>query len=287
VIRVALLGSDSTHVEAFARRIVPAEAPFHGVAEICALYGEDRREAELKAATLGIPFVANSAEEAVAGANLAMVVGRFADSHVGHAMTALARGIPTFVDKPFAASGEEARKLVEFAIRHRTPLCSCSPLRFAREVVGLRDLLNGDLDWRMLTVSAPAEASDLGFDPRLQRVLFYGIHGAEVLMELFPTPSRDFVLSKDARSVTATTRRSDGRMLRLELLFDIDEAYGINVTATDGPPPIAISLDGTYYTALLQEVLVRFPSGNGRLDIESAVQAIELLDRMDAVQMQL
>src|SRR6185503_9085200 len=58
--------------------------------------------------------------------------------HRERALPFLERGIPTYVDKPFACSLADARAIVETAERKHLPLMSSSSLRYAPEVVAAK-----------------------------------------------------------------------------------------------------------------------------------------------------
>ena len=58
--------------------------------------------------------------------------------HRARAMPFLEHGMPTYVDKPFACSLEDARAMADVAMRKHLPLMSSSSLRYAPEVVAAR-----------------------------------------------------------------------------------------------------------------------------------------------------
>src|SRR5207244_2395257 len=107
------------------------------------------------------------------GIDLAMVLGRFGDSHFQPARLALERGLLTFVDKPLTTSFDEARKLADLARSSKGRLVSSSPLRFAKE---LEEASKAKVRPGFVGVSAPANCIDLGDDRRFQSTFFYGIH---------------------------------------------------------------------------------------------------------------
>jgi len=184
MIRIALLGSDSTHTEAFASRINKLDGPYYGVAKVTSIWGEDYDQANIKASALGIDRVSNTPAEALANADLAMVIGRFGESHFQTAMMAIEARIPTFVDKPFTVDIQQARNLATAAREQNVYLASASPLRFAKEVYELKAIISSRVGLKCVTASVPANCIDLGSDPRLNSSFFYGIHGLEVMFEI-------------------------------------------------------------------------------------------------------
>jgi len=59
--------------------------------------------------------------------------------HLERARPFLEAGIPTFVDKPFACSLKDAMEMAELARRKDVPIFSSSSLRYALEVVEVRE----------------------------------------------------------------------------------------------------------------------------------------------------
>ena len=73
MIRIAFLGSDSTHTEALGRRINGPESAYTGWARVVSIWGEDPVQTADKADQLGIECVASGIKEALEDTNLAMV----------------------------------------------------------------------------------------------------------------------------------------------------------------------------------------------------------------------
>jgi predicted dehydrogenase len=109
--------------------------------ELAAIADLDTALAERVARANGIPRVYPSADELVAreeGLDAVVVVTN-KNHHAQAAVPALARGIPTFVEKPLAATIEDGRRMVELAERTGTLLMVGYMKRFDPAV---RELLN-------------------------------------------------------------------------------------------------------------------------------------------------
>jgi hypothetical protein len=277
VIRVAFLGSDSTHTEAFAQLINPPDAPFATVAKVVAIHGLDPVQAQRKAAENGIARVAASVEQALEGVDLAMVIGRFADSHLAPALAAIAHGVPTFVDKPFTDTSAHVRELIERALTSGVALCSSSPLRFAAELAAMR----GPGAATFLS-SAPAVCTDLGPDPRLNSAFFYGIHALEMLLELAGHDIETKQITYGRRFINVHLDMRSGNAAQLQLVRDTPEFYSIGRIDSGGQKLANIKLDGSYYRAELDHVLNEFLPGKRSIPLESSAAAVALLEEIDA-----
>lgn len=278
MIRIAFLGSDSTHTEAFAKLTNTAGAPFAHIAQVCSIWGLDDAQTRSKAAANGIGRVAKTAEEALDGADLAMVIGRFADSHFDPAMMALKCGVPTFVDKPFTDNSTRARALIGFARDRGVALCSSSPLRFAKELAGMRKA--GSAPATFLSF-APATCTDLGPDPRLNSAFFYGIHALEILLEVVGHEIETKCISYGRRFISVMLDVVGGDSAQLLLVRDTPEFYSIGRIDRAGQTSATIELDGSYYHDELHHILHEFLPGKRCISLVSTLAAINLLEKID------
>lgn len=88
----------------------------------------------------GKPEVCRSLEEMTEGIDAAFInnCNGNGDDHLDLAAPFLKKGIPTYVDKPFASTLADARKMVRLAVKYDAPLLSASILSFVGEVKLLR-----------------------------------------------------------------------------------------------------------------------------------------------------
>ena len=283
MIKIALLGSDSTHTEAFASRINGRESVWQGRAEVVSIWGEDPRQTRDKASALGIGRVCATMDEALEDVDFAMVIGRFADSHFVPAKRALERGVATFVDKPFTPNRGQAEELAELARKTGTKLCSSSPLRFAKELRQLKGELDraGD-DWLSAVVTVPANCTDLGPDPRLDSAFFYGIHGLEMLLELV---GHDFSPPRVAyfnTVISAHFELASGRTAVFQLVRDTVEFYRTDLYTRTKALRTEVDLEtADFYDDELRFLLEEFLPGHKTIPLESSIRAIALLEEID------
>jgi predicted dehydrogenase len=281
VIRIAFLGCDSTHTEAFANLINFPGAPYYGLARVVSIWGEDSSQLISKAKSLRIDRVASSPQEALENVDLAMVIGRFGDSHFAPAMAAIKARIPTFVDKPFTVSSAEARLLSDKAYENNVPLLSASPLRFSKEVVDLKRFIGSGELVDSVVVSVPATCTDLGLDLRLNSAFFYGIHGLEMLLELTGHNVKDVSVNYGAEIISAQIEFGNGLSALLQLVRNVPEFYEVKIYSKSGEQHQNIALDGSYYKHELSSILKDFMTGQPVVPIKSTLTAIEILERID------
>lgn len=278
MISIAILGSDSTHSQKFGDILRLGKATLGVDVKVKALWGENPDQAYQRAKSIGLERNAPTIEHALDGVDLVLVLGRFGDSHALPAKTALCHGIATFVDKPFLSNLKEAKELVEQARKAGVMLTSASALRFANELKTIPDHPR-DLP-AFMAAFAPANCTELGDDPRLNSVFFYGIHALEMLLQVMGSRISDFSVFASSTSVSANLRFATGDAV-LHLIRDADEFYEINWYGKSQRGNLGIALDGTYNLNLLRALLKSFLEDRLLVDHASTLLAIEVLVAME------
>ena len=126
--------------------------------ELAKVWDPDRKTAEIMSQAFhGKPEVCDSREEVYDDVDLLFISDCFGqgEDHLEFAAPALERGLPTFVDKPFAYTLKDAQSMVDLALKHDTPLLSTSLLgisphadRFRNRFAEIAPIIHG-------TVRAP------------------------------------------------------------------------------------------------------------------------------------
>ena len=98
--------------------------------------GNDGRPEKFVETFTDRPRLCTSLEEATRDVDAAYIAdcSRDGSDHLELASPFLKRGIPTFVDKPFAATFKDAKAMIALARRHQTPLMSASILSYTDQV---------------------------------------------------------------------------------------------------------------------------------------------------------
>lgn len=113
------------------------EIPRTSGLRLAKVYDADRGVAEKFASTFSdAPHVCDSPEEMPDGIDAAFIANCDLDAsdHLRLAAPFLKAGVPTFIDKPFASTWNDAKAIVALAEKHGTPMMSCSLLMHTDEV---------------------------------------------------------------------------------------------------------------------------------------------------------
>lgn len=207
MLRIGMIGSESTHAPAFARLAnLPAEDgsfPF-GDARVTEIWGGDAARTREAAREGRIPRIAEKAEDMIGRVDAVMVVPRDGALHARYALPFLEAGIPAWVDKPLAADYADALRMVRAAQAHGTFVTGGSTVRFSADVAALRESFGRMREkgtFRSAAVNYPADLrSPYG------GLRFYAPHGIAVLVSVFGAGVRSVRTDVNGGNLTALAR---------------------------------------------------------------------------------
>jgi predicted dehydrogenase len=194
--------------------------------------------------------------------------------HLAQITPVLKAGKRVFVDKPLAASLDDARRIIELSKQTGTPFFSTSSARFHSDIPRLRDSPGVG---KVTKVQSTYAVSPLPFHPDL---FYYGIHGIEALYAVMGTGcvSLSRKIEGDADVTTATWK--DGRVGVFHGLLKGGEK--LPMLRVWGEKGTVESSPSQGYEALVLEIAEFFHTG--RSPVPQA-QTIEIFEFMTAAQL--
>ena len=275
MIRIGMIGADSTHTEAWSRLVNLPNAPLYGQAQVVKLWGEDRSQASAKANDCRIPAVVDRPAEALEDVDLAMIVNRYGDDHPPYARLAIEAGLPTFVDKPFANEMEDVHQLVSLAQQRNAPLTSCSALRYAGEVMELQEKMAafGPLNCAIVSGAAAGDFPD----PRAKHPFFYGIHATELLHTLLGSGAQAVTTRRTERCDIALVDYDDGRQGVVNLLHKTPGFYHAAVFGAEGRGDADVVDATRFYAGTLARVIQMAAGGEPPFPVAWAVEVMAIM----------
>src|SRR5438445_3596900 len=144
MLKLGILDFDTSHAVEFTKRLnhigKDAEQFVEGAKVVIGCPGDSVLSPERIAGfteqlkTFGVPLVDKPAD--MIGKVDAMLIESVDGTvHYQRAKPFLEAGVPCYVDKPFACSVIDARKIIDLSAKKKLPMFSSSSLRFAPEVV--------------------------------------------------------------------------------------------------------------------------------------------------------
>lgn len=196
--------------------------------------------------------------------------------HRARALPFLERGVPTYVDKPFACSLADAREMVKTAERKHVPLMSSSSLRYAPEVVAAREGKGATGEVVGVTTYGPAPTH-----PRNPGLFHYGIHPTEVLYTLMGTGCTRLTCLSTPEGEVTTGLWSGGRIGSLRGLRAGASAYGFTVFGTKDVATHGVSTQ-FIYRELLKQVVKLFETRRLPIDLRETLEIVAFIEAAKA-----
>lgn len=282
MVRIAILGCDSSHTEAYTSLINMPSGPFFGAARVCWIWGENNAQAHEKAAALDIDHVLQTADpDILKNADMIMVVGRFGDSHYEPAIQAILSGKPVFIDKPLTNNDDQAEELVKLAAERGVPLMSFSPLRFSEEIIALRKQYPSTAI-QSVVATCPMITHTIQ-DDRVNSIYFYSIHAVDVLLSLVAERPQAVYAHQHSKGVWANIVFEDGQVSVLNLTVDQPETYQVTLFDYNGGiNNVNIDADGLFYQHTLSFLLDNYKNiKTTEAPVTEALDSIRILTAVE------
>lgn len=182
-------------------------------------------------------------------------------------------GKPTFVDKPFAVSTQDAQAIADLAREHNIPFMSASSLRYAQALLeALEDTAKG-------TIFGADTYGPMSIQPTQPGLYWYGIHTVDMLYA---------VLGQGCREVRAVTNEEhefvvgvweDGRIGSVRGNRKGSSAYGALVHREQGTQLVDVgSRPKPYYASLLEAISKMFTTGQSPIASAEMVEVIRFIE---------
>jgi hypothetical protein len=124
-------------------------------AKVTHVWCDDPADSARVARAVGIPHVANRAEDVIGQVDAAIIATDCGWEHVDRARPFIEAGIPVFIDKPLCDNEDHLRQFVAWQ-REGKPLLSTSCMRYAREFVAVREKMAAAVGQpRLITITTP------------------------------------------------------------------------------------------------------------------------------------
>lgn len=283
VLRVGIIGLDTSHVAAFTRVLNnPKAAPdVQGVRVVAAFPGGspdvESSRSRIKGFTdtlrdkYGVEIVA-SIEELLPKVDVVLLESVDGRPHLQQLLPVLKAGKPVFIDKPVAGSLADAIQIFELAKKYKVPCFSSSSLRFS---AGIQAMRKHPKVGKVLGCDAWSPCSLEEHHPDL---FWYGVHGVETLFTIMGTGCESVARTHTPGYDLVVGKWSDGRIGTYRGLRQGKQGYGAMVFGDKG-----IELSGGYggYEPLLVEIVKFFKTGEPPVSAEETIEIFAFMEAAD------
>ena len=280
-IRVGIIGTDTSHVPAFTKLLNDPTSPDHipGAKVVAAYKGGSKdvesshtrvdKFAEEIRSKYGVEIVPDikTLLSKVDAVLIESVDGR---PHLEQARPVIAAKKRLFIDKPLAASLEDAREIAKLAKAAGVGWFSSSSLRWSEAVTKIKSPdLTGAITWG----PGPTE------EHHKLDLTWYGIHAVEMLYTLMGTGCEEVTRIATANADEVTCRWKDGRIGTTRVIRP-SSGYGA-IVFRGGKVAVSPPDAKSSYVPLVREVIKFFQTGEPPVSNE---ETLEMFAFMDAAQ---
>lgn len=267
--RLALLGVNTSHADAFARIFngTKTDGPLIDNAEITMIWGNDLARIDELATRHRIADRLTNPTDAIGKVDGVLVVD---DTNGGALHAELAKpfleaGVPVFIDKPMTTSYADAVELFAIAGRTGAPLMSCSALRFAVELE-----------------SARAELAKIGKLSSIVSVgsgdwFYYGVHAVELLGAIAGTGATSVHRHVFPERDIAVIGYENGQTAVVETLRDASYVFELTAYGENGHMSFEVEDSTGFYSNTMREVVQMIETGVSPLTAEQTLEVLAIL----------
>ena len=277
LIRVGIIGLDTSHVPAFTSLLNDEDAPAElANCRVVVAYppgspdieSSVRRRAGYTAEVqkMGVKIV-DSIEHLLNEVDAVLLETNDGRPHLEQVRPVLKAGKPVFVDKPLAGSLQDAVAILREAEQMGVPLFSSSALRYGKDSQAVRAGSIGRVTY--CETYGPATIEKTHPD-----LFWYGIHGVEALFTVMGTGCQSVQRSSEEGGIVVTGQWTGGRVG----VYREGKGYGGHAKGALGEAPV-----GSYdsYRPLVVEIVKFFRSGTSPVPTEETREIFAFMEAAD------
>jgi len=281
MIKVAIIGLDTSHSIEFPRRMQAPDCPpdqrVPGLRAVTCLRfetpfqnkkGLDERQVQLE--SWGVR-VTTRLEEAVADCDAIMLEINDGAYHLDYFKKVAALGKPVFLDKPLAGSLEDGRAIIQLMRKHNTRVWSGSSIPFCPELNDARS--------RFTEIKRAHVFGALGNAPAGDSLVWYGVHTFEMLQRIMGPGAMAVRALETENSILSVADYGAGR----EGIVEVNRGmwmYGgrIQGLIKNDLKVVPFACDTTYmYRDLLRQIKAFFEGGAMPVDMHTTFEGLAMM----------
>jgi predicted dehydrogenase len=286
MLKIGLLGSDSSHAERFSELLNRADHPNYladANARITAIWGQEAERTRQAADHGKIETIVESPTDMLGQVDAVFCITRHGGRHLDLVRPFLEAGVPTFVDKPLATEPEDARAIVALAQQHSVPFTSYSTVRFsaATQTFLAKSKELGGV--RVGVYTGPASRRN-----PYGGVIFYAIHSIELMLmvqgtgvqwvEAVEGPAVD---ENGNGNMTVVCAWQDGATATLELTVDAHYGFRAMALGREGFHCAHIDISDCYREGMKRILPCLRGESDGGVPVEQMVEAVQVGKAID------
>ncbi|GIV78159.1 MAG: hypothetical protein KatS3mg050_2553 [Litorilinea sp.] len=285
MLKIGILGSDNSHAERFSEILNRPDHPSYQAdadARVVAIWGEDPERTRQVAEHGHIDAIVARPEEMLGRVDAVFCVTRHGGRHLELVRPFLQAGVPTFIDKPLATTGADARAIVQLAAQSGAPFTSFSTVRFSQDAQ------------RFLATARQLGGVRAGIytGPATRRnpyggAIFYAIHSIELMLmtqgtgvEWVHALEGPAVDDQGNGTVVVLCAWPDGATGTLELTVDAKYAFRATALGREGVHSVTLDISDCYREGM-KRILACLRGGGSPVEPAEMVEAVQIGQAID------
>jgi predicted dehydrogenase len=292
--RIGIIGIDSSHTPVFSNRINTLHKEGKTKCQVTAFWDPGTHEwqhpsgpeqsakdiVKWREDTLkeGVKQVA-SIDDLLANVDGVMVLNISGHRHLELAVPSLAKGIPTYIDKPLTCSLDQAKALLAMSRLYKARAYSASSLRFITEIPKLDKEKLGNI----IAIDAFGNGEVMDIMPGLWH---YGCHSIEMVDAIFKWSGQGAGAKRVSAVATGNATSGyhlldieyhDGRLARIRCDRNGAWAFGATVHGTKGVQQFVVDF-APVYTRLVEGMVKFFEGGPAPVELRDIVENVAVME---------
>lgn len=271
MLKIGIVGSDNSHAIAYSK-LANVTKIAGDKCRVIGLWGQEENRTQEVAQEGQIDTIVNNPEDLVDLVDAAIIVDRHGGLHAKHAIPFLEKGMPVYVDKPFAISLSDCRKMLEVAEQSGSLISSFSPLRVAPATIALKESISKIGDIRVAHFAGPCD-----FESQYAGPFFYATHVAEIAIKLFDDQVKSLKATQLGKNVAVQVIWQSGILSTFSYLGDANYVFHASLFGTEGMLSNEIIGGYSSYAEVLKAFLFMIESKTRPLNKEQLLHPIAMV----------
>lgn len=271
MLRIGIVGSDNSHAIAYSQ-LANVNRVTGDRCRVIGIWGQEPERTREVAQKGQIDTIVETPQDLLDLVDVALVVDRHGDLHAQHALPFLERGIPVYVDKPFAISLEDCERMLAAARQSGALLTSFSSLRMAP----MTEVLAKEVK-KMGEIRAAHFAGPCDFESQYGGAFFYATHVAEIALRLIGEEVETLRAIKSGKTVVVQVTWRNGTLATFTYLGDAEYHFHATLFGTEGMVAHEITVGDSSYAEALKAVLSMVESGERPLTDDQLLRPIAMV----------
>lgn len=271
MIKIGLIGAESTHAKAF-MEIINKRSIVAGC-EISYVWGETPELAQRLAETYEHIHIVSEQEEMIGKIDALIIAHRHGKHHIPSAMRFLDEKIPVFIDKPLCISSERGWNYLQQAKENNIAVASYSIIQFQHSVEIIKEKIHHIDSSRKVDIYGPAYLNEL-----YGGLYFYGIHQVLLALDLFREDVEHVTTTEQTYEIVSRIVFQDEEIVDLHFVKHGLEGFALEYYMHDQLIHEKIEFDTNMFQKPVEIMLNMFSSGIMPFDYGSLIRPIAVME---------